>query len=96
MSRAEDPRRAIKHLVEPLYGKLNDHLNLVKRNEVVSPVEYMMKSMEQHEKQKNDHSKRGLNETGSTPTNLKGFWVRKTSPGNRGRRCLWESTSEGL
>lgn len=55
---AEDLRRNARDLVDPIYGKLNDHLYYVRRNETVSPIEYLMKRMETHEKQKNDHSTR--------------------------------------
>lgn len=41
----------------PVYDKLKDHLNSIKRNEVASPVQYIMKSMENNEKAKNDHNK---------------------------------------
>ena len=56
---AEDLRRNARDLVDPVYGKLSDHLHYVRRNEIVSPMEYLLKRMETHEKQKNDHSTPG-------------------------------------
>lgn len=43
-------------VTRPLFAKLKDQLNQVKRNETVSPVQYMMQSIEGNEKQLNDHN----------------------------------------
>lgn len=52
-----DNDRFSKELTTPVYNKLHDHLAQIKRNEIVSPVQYVMKSMEKNEKLKNDHGK---------------------------------------
>lgn len=41
----------------PLFAKLKDQLNQVKRNEVVAPLQYTLQSIEANEKQMNDHNR---------------------------------------
>lgn len=48
--------RHATEVTTPVFSKLKDHLAQVKRGEVVSPVQYMMQSMENNEKQLNDHN----------------------------------------
>lgn len=48
--------RLATEVTRPVFSKLKDHLAQIKRGEAVSPVQYMMQSIENNEKQLNDHN----------------------------------------